>query len=294
MPDASGSTHPDTDYRAVMPFLEAAEGVRLHYVEHGAGDAARTAVLLHGFAPDQRLMVGCFERVFADRTGWRRLYLDLPGMGRTAAPEWLSSTDDVFEVVCAAVDALAGDRFVVCGESYGGYLARGLVTRMPARVAGMALLCPMVVAPHAERDRPGHTVLVRDEFCARLPPESEFGRFAVVQTEETYRRTRSEVLSGAAIADLAALRRIRRGGWAGSFPLEGRTARYEVPVLFVLGRQDSDTCYRDAWGILEHYPRATYAVLDRAGHNLQIEQPVLFEALVSEWLDRVEEHLSAG
>ena len=33
----------------------------------------------------------------------------------------------------------------------------------------------------------------------------------------------------------------------------------------------------------------TLPVLDRAGHSLQMEQPVLFEALTGEWLDRVEE-----
>lgn len=48
--------------------------------------------------------------------------------------------------------------------------------------------------------------------------------------------------------------------------------------------------YRDAWGILEKYPRATFAVLDRAGHGVAGEQPVLFEALVGDWLDRVSEH----
>jgi hypothetical protein len=33
----------------------------------------------------------------------------------------------------------------------------------------------------------------------------------------------------------------------------------------------------------------TFAVLDKAGHDLQIEQEKLFNALVNEWLDRVEE-----
>lgn len=39
--------------------------------------------------------------------------------------------------------------------------------------------------------------------------------------------------------------------------------------------------------LLPHYPRATFVVLDVAGHNLQIEQPTLFDALIMEWLDRV-------
>jgi pimeloyl-ACP methyl ester carboxylesterase len=41
------------------------------------------------------------------------------------------------------------------------------------------------------------------------------------------------------------------------------------------------------YALLPHYPHASFAVLDTAGHNLQIEQPVLFNALMGEWLDRV-------
>jgi len=59
----------------------------------------------------------------------------------------------------------------------------------------------------------------------------------------------------------------------------------------LLGRQDSGVGYKDAWSILDNYPRATFAVLDRAGHNLQIEQEELFNSLVSEWLVRVNESL---
>jgi pimeloyl-ACP methyl ester carboxylesterase len=80
-----------------------------------------------------------------------------------------------------------------------------------------------------------------------------------------------------------------RGSFAGTFPMETDVPPYSGPALFMLGRQDSSTGYRDAWRILEHYRRATFVVLDRAGHNAQIEQPALFAALVHEWLDRVEE-----
>jgi hypothetical protein len=45
---------------------------------------------------------------------------------------------------------------------------------------------------------------------------------------------------------------------------------------------------RSGWQILERYPRATFAVLDHAGHGLGIEQPYLLRALIGEWLDRIE------
>ena len=57
-------------------------------------------------------------------------------------------------------------------------------------------------------------------------------------------------------------------------------------------RQDHLCGYRDAWNLLDNYPRATFAVLDRAGHFVNIEQDVLCQALMREWLDRVEESTS--
>lgn len=278
-----------------MPFVSAG-GVRVHYAEHGPPREQQppTAVLLHGHPPDHRLMKGCFEPVFAVRPAWRRLYLDLPGMGRTRSAEHIDGGDALLTVVQESVDTLVGEQtYVLCGESYGAHLARGLAAAAPHRVGGMALVCPVVEVDPGRRDLPEHTVLAIDR---ELPPEiladSRFTGFAVVQTAETYRRTSSEVFSGVSVADREALRRLRTD-WSGTFRLEKGGPPFDRPVLFVTGRQDSVTGYRDAWTLLEHYPRATFAVLDRAGHNLQIEQPALFGALVHEWLDRVEERLSS-
>jgi pimeloyl-ACP methyl ester carboxylesterase len=43
---------------------------------------------------------------------------------------------------------------------------------------------------------------------------------------------------------------------------------------------------------VDHYPHASLAVVDDAGHALPHEQPELLRALVTEWLVRVER--SAG
>jgi pimeloyl-ACP methyl ester carboxylesterase len=55
-------------------------GIPVQFVEHGSG----TPVLgLHGVDVDHREMAGSLEPLFADRPGDRRIYPDLPGMGRT-------------------------------------------------------------------------------------------------------------------------------------------------------------------------------------------------------------------
>ena len=94
------------------------------------------------------------------------------------------------------------------------------------------------------------------------------------------------------VGDQEFLQRIRQNPerYALSFDADALAEPFAAPTLIVTGRQDSGVGYRDAWGILENYPRGTFVSLDRAGHLLEIEQEDLLRALVGEWLDRVEEH----
>jgi pimeloyl-ACP methyl ester carboxylesterase len=113
-----------------------------------------------------------------------------------------------------------------------------------------------------------------------------FRSFAVVQTPKTFKRTLKEILPGLKTADNKFLGRLQAHGYAFTFDVDIRV--FEKPTLILVGRQDSMVGYQDAWNILEKYPHATYAVLDQAGHNLQIENEHLFKALVEEWLNRIE------
>jgi pimeloyl-ACP methyl ester carboxylesterase len=256
----------------------------MHLIERGAG---LPALAIHGWTPDHRLMLGCLEPLFAARPGYRRLYPDLPGMGRSPAPESIASSDDVLDALDALVEAHIGaDPFLLIGESYGGYLARALTRRRPGQVLGLALICPIGTAvEHAERTVPPHRTLRLDPAVGT--PDGDFLEMAVVATPQTLLRYREDVEPGLAAADLDAMARIRKRWVLTDGPESG--APYERPTLILTGRQDATVGYEDQFALLPHYPRATYAALDVAGHNLQFEQPALFEALMSDWLDRVAE-----
>lgn len=263
------------------------EAASLHFVEHGAGVPV---LALHGWTPDHRLMLGCLEPLFGTRPGYRRLYPDLPGMGGSPAPESVSSSDDVLGAVEEFVDARIGSEpFLLVGESYGGYLARALARRRAGQVLGLALICPIgTMVEHADRRVPEMEVLRPDPaVLAALDPRvaEEYADLAVVQSAETARRFQEEVLVGLDAADRAAMARIRRDWLLSSDPEDGEPFRR--PTLILTGRQDNSVGYLDQFELLPHYPRASFVVLDVAGHNLQIEQPVLFGALMGEWLERV-------
>ncbi|MNI47644.1 Alpha/beta hydrolase family protein [compost metagenome] len=76
------------------------------------------------------------------------------------------------------------------------------------------------------------------------------------------------------------------GGYPFSFDADA-IAPFGKPSLILTGRQDSMTGYKDVWKLLDFLPHATFAVLDRAGHNLHLEQEELFKAMAREWLSRV-------
>lgn len=271
--------------------------VDLHYVEHlGDSPGGGTVLLLHGFTCDHRMMTAAFEPVFEDRQGWRRLYVDLPGHGRSGSAG-VDSTDAVFAVLAEAVAKLVPEGpLLVAGESYGGYLAQALVEDQPASgVAGVCLVAPAAIADHSRRVLPPREIVFQEpEIAAALEsgeidPDSNFAQLTVAADARTLRRTAEEIDPGTALADEEALARIE-SGYTGSWEARPRP-RFEGPSLMVTGRQDHITGYADQWALAEHYPRMTYAVLDRAGHNVHIEQDALFAALVHEWLDRVEESL---
>jgi pimeloyl-ACP methyl ester carboxylesterase len=69
---------------------------------------------------------------------------------------------------------------------------------------------------------------------------------------------------------------------------------YANPTLILAGRQDAIVGSAGGWRLLEHDPRATFAVLDRAGHGLVHEQVGLVTALMVVWLDRVREDAAGG
>ena len=268
------------------------EGTKVYYEVFGQG---RPIMMLHGWSLDHRHMVNALEPLFTHRDGWKRIYLDLPGHGRTAGRSWITNQDRVLDVVVDFIDnVIPGQRFVAAGCSAGTCVARGLVHRRAALMDGLLLTVPLIVPDDAQRAVPAHVTLVEDpELIGDLDPgEADALQIAVVRSRMLIERLRmsfpSEEKSGD--QEFQASIRERPENYGFSFDVDALPETFGGPTLIVAGRQDAIVGYRDAWRILENYPRGTFVVLDRAGHLLEIEQENLFHTLASEWLDRVEEY----
>lgn len=259
------------------------KNVDIYYEVYGEGTPV---LMIHGWGPDHRLMKGCMEPVFQEiNTDWKRIYFDLPGMGRTKGEEWITGSDQMLDLILEFIDTIIPNRhFVLAGESYGGRLARGIIYKRSAMVDGLLLICPAAGQNGAE-----FQVLEQDDALLNSLSEEDRDYFKAegvnaVRSRRVWERYKEEVLPGLKAADYSFLGKLQGEL---SFPVDEPDKPYRKPALILAGRQDSIVGYLGIWKVIEKYPRASFVLLDKAGHALQIEQEVLFSETVKEWLDRV-------
>lgn len=267
--------------------------IPIYYEEYGSGKAI---LCIHGYSVDHRLMSGCLEPVFNQTQGYRRIYLDLPGMGKTPSQKWIKSSDDMLEILNEFITAVIPDgSFLIAGESYGGYLTLGLIHDIRDRIDGVLLICPMLkswVIMNDEKEKlPKKQVLWKSETLGSVednPDIKSFLDFAVIATPEIFEKYKNDILSGVMLSDKDFLYNYFDGAYNINFENSLKTNTYNKPACILTGRQDNAVGYSDAYEILDRFPRATLAVLDCAGHNLQIDSEPLFSQHVKDWLWRVE------
>ena len=170
----------------------------ISYEIHGSGTPI---LMIHGWSVDHRLMKGCMEPIFQSLdTPWQRIYFDLPGMGKTRGPAWISGTDQMLELILEFIDGiLPGQHFLLAGESYGGYLARGVLKARQELADGLLLICPVASQETLQANAPVLQVLERDEaFLNSLSEEDRkwFSGINVVQNRRVWERFAADVLPG--------------------------------------------------------------------------------------------------
>lgn len=254
--------------------------------------------VLPGWTLNTRIMAYIIEPFFAQRTGWQRFYIDPPGHGKTPGKPWISNQDKMLDVVLDCIDRLAGGRrFSILGHSLGAYLARGVLRQRAPLVDGLAMLVPAIITDDEKRNVRPFAVVVEEPLRDTLlsPAEEAFFEMSVVRTRRWFNALRvfpevPEDENGD--PDFLTTIREQPDKYAFSFDVDD-VAPFPAPSLIVTGRQDAVVGYQDAWNLLDNYPRATFVILDRAGHLLEECDPVL-HVLVNEWLDRVEEYAGSA
>lgn len=254
-------------------------------------------LIIHGWEMNGRVEELDFEPIFSKTLGFRRIYVDLPGMGATPAND-VKDLNDMYLRLMQFIDYRLGkSRFLLVGSSCGGYLARAIAQKYIEQVDGLLLRVPLIEPKDNMRDLDALEPLVADEqLMSNMSAEDRtlLGNILIqtpayvatlkVKYEEIY-------VPAMKAADNEVLDPIRADPdrYQLPFSLDNESAKFFAPTLIVCGRQDESVGYRDSLRLLELYPRSTYVVLDRGTHGLPIDETSVFAALVRDWIIRVEE-----
>jgi pimeloyl-ACP methyl ester carboxylesterase len=273
-----------------MPVATTDDDVRIHYEETGSGEAL---VFLHEFAGDQRSwepQVRHFARTYRCLVPAARGF---PPSDVPADPEAYSQARAVSDVL-AVLDHAGVDRAFVVGNSMGGFAALHFALHHPDRSHGCVVAgCGYGAHPDTEE-----TFRAESEKVARAF-ESEgseamsrwygFGP-ARVQYEAKDPRGHAEHVRVLAEHDPVGAANTMRGvqkSRPSLYALREELAACETPVLVIAGDEDNGILETDLM-LKRTIPRCGLAVLPRSGHVTNLEEPVLFNAMVERFLQAVE------
>lgn len=257
--------------------------MRLNYEVRGEG---KTILFLHGFGLHLNSLKKYFEPLFNSNSNFKRVYLDLPGMGDSGYTKHISTTDDVLNTVEKFIDEVIDGEFIIVGESYGAYLAQAICYKKKFEVLSLLMISPIVIAAHQDRLLPSHKVLKKDEeyYNELSDYEKVMYSFCVIQTKEVLERTKREIILETCKSNWEFLSTIEVGGYPLTFEKEMLNATIEVKALTILGRYDSITGYQDALDYDKRFTNGEVILVENAGHNLRIEQSDIFENHFNNWI----------
>jgi pimeloyl-ACP methyl ester carboxylesterase len=249
---------------------------------YDASGSGRPLLLIHGYPLNRSLWRPQLDTL---TDAARVIAPDLRGHGESNASDQPYSVDTLADDLVELLDelGLAGP-VVVAGLSMGGYVALAFYRRHQDRVAGLILAATRAGADSeagkANRDKAmaqareqGVGAIADSMLPKMLAPETYQSHPALAQ--QVRHMLASTPLEGV-LGDLTAMR-----DRPDSTELLGSILE---PVLVIHGQEDQLIPPSEAEAAFARLPNARLALLPRAGHLLNLEQPEAFDAEVRTFL----------
>ncbi len=204
---------------------------------------------------------------------------NLPGFGGSELAGEVTTMAAAADRALAAVDAAGLERVVVCGLSFGGYVAFEIWRRARERVAGLVLANTRAVAD------PEEAAAARRALAARLVDEGNVlaseppPLLAEDAPADQQELVRSWIADQSTRAIAAALL-----GMAERPDSTPDLATIDVPTLVVTSSGDRVIAPEISAAMAGEIPGARLETLDRVGHLSNLEAPDRFTELLSDHL----------
>jgi len=251
-----------------MTVLER-DGTQIHYETHGEGPAI---LLTHGFSATLDMWRGQIDELTRDHT---LILWDMRGHGQTRAAHDDSAYGETQTTadMAALLDHLGIEHAIIGGLSLGGYMSLAFYADYPERTRALLIFD---TGPGFRKDE------ARDAWNARA-----------MERAEIIEREGAASLSGGTAERINARHADYRSlAFAARHMLAQKDGRImellpaiSVPALVLVGADDTPFLGASDY-MAKKIPGAAKAVIPKAGHAANIDQPEAFNAAVREFLDK--------
>jgi len=254
------------------------KGYTISYIEEGKG---QPLLFIHAF-PFNALMWEPQLKAHSDT--YHVLALDLPGLGESRPIPHALTMELGADAAAALLDHLSIQKTSLCGLSMGGYTALAFAQQHPHRFTSLLL-----ADTHAGADSP-EKKQQRQQFIRQIQNQqtealldqfvgSTIGRTTKEKHPEIVTQTRKIMAMAAPKAIASALR-----GMAQRPDRFSVLQKLAVPLLVIVGEEDTLTPLSDAEFMADACPDAQVKVIPYAGHMSNLEQPQRFNQVIQGFL----------
>jgi pimeloyl-ACP methyl ester carboxylesterase len=255
--------------------------MRLSTFQAGKG---HPLLLLHAFPLNGQM----WEHQITDLSyKYKVIAPDLPGFGGSGEILHPYTMEICANALFESVEAMHLPKVAVCGISMGGYIAFELWRKYSEKISALILADTRAEADSTEarQNRERQISLINSgkekEVLKALTEKllSDHTRQTSPEVFEKITAISSGVTPEALIATI--------DGLAGRRDSTGLLATITVPTLIMVGESDTLTPPSAALFMHQNIPGSELHVIPKAGHLPPLEQPALFNKIVSAFLDKI-------
>lgn len=241
-------------------------------------------VLIHGFPLDRTMWA---PQVKGLRQVARCITPDLPGFGGTSDAVNVMTMEDHAVRLKALLSALLIEKAVICGFSMGGYVALAFLQKYPDSVQGLVLCSTRSGADGKEAQEKRKATAARvleSDGMAALAPELAKGLLS-----DTTKKKDPSLLHQ---VEAMIRRQPPAGVAASSLGMGQRPDRtyllktIQVPTLLIAGTDDTLIKPQESRDMAAMIPGSTLVMIPDAGHMMNMEDPVTFNAAMGAYMGR--------
>ncbi|CRH17392.1 putative 2-hydroxy-6-oxo-6-phenylhexa-2,4-dienoate hydrolase [Carnobacterium maltaromaticum] len=260
----------------------------IYFSEYGNGIPI---IFLHGWELDHTSLEKSFEPVFKKNyflnSKFKRIYIDLPGMGKSFTPKLNVTNEEYVEILVRFIYENFSNEVILVGHSYGGYLNIAIQKKLSDKVIGIFLLAPVVQSNPSKRILPKKINCNENNYHNDSPHFPGYISNNYYISKKGWKLYLTQVVPGLMLSNQKFTQNFEKKSYASLnenfFTVHGN----EIDIAVVVGRNDTVVGYEDTLPMIKVYPNLTYCLLDSCGHNIQIDQLEVVHSLFERFILKI-------